>query len=80
MQHEEFLENPKANTQIAARLNRCGLIVKAELTTQLSVVGSRGKDLCQLDQECFSSAWDGLRLWWGRLVGKALSAEAAWST
>lgn len=44
MQHEEFLENPKANTQIAARLNRRGLIAKAELATQLSVVGSRGKD------------------------------------
>lgn len=80
MQHEEFLENPKANTQIAARLNRCGLIANPELTAQLSVVGSRGKDFCRLDRERFNSAWDGVRLWWGLLVGKALSAEAARST
>lgn len=80
MQHEEFLENPKENTQIAARLNRCGLIVRAELTTRLSVVGSRGKDFCQLDQKCLNAAWDGVLLWWGLLVGKALTAEAALST
>lgn len=77
MQHEEFLENPNANTQIAARLNRRGLIVKAELTTQLSGVGSRGKDFCQLDQKCFNSAWDGVRLWWGLLVGKAVRLPGA---